>query len=80
MVKLDRKGKVALAVGTPGEPGSGPRSFCQPTHVAVARDGSFYVADGYCNSRVAKFDANGTFLGASRGLKSRPCVRAPGRC
>ena len=27
-----------------------------------APDGSFYVADGYAGTRVAKFDADGTFL------------------
>lgn len=31
--------------------------------VAVSNDGSVFVSDGYCNSRVAKFAANGTHLG-----------------
>lgn len=26
------------------------------------RDGTFFVSDGYCNSRVVKFAANGTYL------------------
>jgi hypothetical protein len=32
--------------------------------VAVARDGTIYVADGYCNARVVKFWPNGTYQGA----------------
>ena len=38
------------------------RHFNKPTDVAVAPDGSFYVSDGYGNSRVAKFSAKGEFL------------------
>jgi DNA-binding beta-propeller fold protein YncE len=33
-----------------------------PADVAVDADGSFYVADGYGNSRVAKFSPEGKFL------------------
>ncbi|KAK3238215.1 hypothetical protein CYMTET_51759 [Cymbomonas tetramitiformis] len=33
-----------------------------PTSVAVTADGSFFVADGYCGSRVAHFDPTGNFL------------------
>jgi len=47
-----------------------PSGFCAPTDVAVAQDGSFWVSDGYCNDRVARFDANGAFVdewGAGRG-------------
>jgi DNA-binding beta-propeller fold protein YncE len=39
-----------------------PRAFDQPTDVAFAENGDFYVADGYGNARVAKFAADGTFL------------------
>lgn len=31
--------------------------------VAVALDGTIYVADGYCNNRVVKFSAKGQYLG-----------------
>jgi DNA-binding beta-propeller fold protein YncE len=33
-----------------------------PTDVAVAPDGSFYVSDGYGNSRVARFSSDGKFI------------------
>lgn len=29
--------------------------------VAVASDGTIYVADGYCNSRVMRYSAEGVF-------------------
>ena len=38
-----------------------PSGFCMPTDVAVAQDGTFWVSDGYCNDRVARFDAEGAF-------------------
>jgi peptidylamidoglycolate lyase len=33
-----------------------------PTDVAVAPDGSLYVSDGYRNSRVIKFSADGNYI------------------
>lgn len=31
--------------------------------VALALDGTIYVADGYCNRRAVKFAADGQYLG-----------------
>ena len=36
--------------------------FDKPTDIAVADDGSFYVSDGYGNSRIVKFSAEGKYL------------------
>lgn len=36
--------------------------FNKPTDLAIAKDGSFYVSDGYGNSRVIKFSAAGKYL------------------
>jgi hypothetical protein len=33
-----------------------------PTAVAVAASGDFFVADGYCNSRVMKFNKDGKLI------------------
>ena len=44
-------------------PGKGKDGFCKPTQVAVAEDNSFWVSDGYCNDRVARFDSRGEYAG-----------------
>ncbi len=43
-------------------PGSDRTHFCQPSDIAVLKNGDFFVSDGYCNSRVVKFDKNGKFI------------------
>ncbi|VVC24940.1 Hypothetical protein CINCED_3A005809 [Cinara cedri] len=53
---------LILTLGTSFEPGQDFDKFCKPTSVAVATSGEFYVADGYCNSRIVKFSADGRVL------------------
>jgi peptidylamidoglycolate lyase len=53
---------VQWTIGERFVPGSDDKHLCQPAGVAVARDGSVFVADGYCNSRVVKFSAEGKYL------------------
>jgi DNA-binding beta-propeller fold protein YncE len=50
--------------GRGGPPGAGQQSdlFSRPTDVAWDAAGDIYVADGYGNARVAKFDKNGKFI------------------
>src|SRR4051812_43794735 len=60
--KYSQDGRQLLAIGTPRQGGWDATHFNQPTDVAVRADGSFYVSDGYVNSRVALFDASGKFL------------------
>ena len=52
-------GTPQLTLGTKFEPGSDDSHFCKPTAVAVMRDGSFFVSDGYCNTRILKFGPGG---------------------
>lgn len=71
-------GELRLALGTPGVGGWDGTHFNQPTDVQVRPDGSFYVSDGYVNSRVALFDPRGKQLrewgrkGAGEGEFSNP--------
>jgi len=50
--------------GRGGLPGAGAQSdiFQRPTDVAWDSAGNIYVADGYVNARVAKFDKTGKFI------------------
>ncbi len=47
--------------GKTGEIGIWAGEFSYPTDVAIGRDGTVFVADGY-NDRVQVFDAEGTYL------------------
>ncbi len=60
--KLSHEGKLLLTIGEPGIAGSDSSHFNRPTKVAIAADGSFFVSDGYRNTRVAKFSPAGKFL------------------
>jgi hypothetical protein len=50
--------------GRGGPPGAGAQSdvFQRPTDVAWDSAGNIYVADGFGNSRIAKFDRHGKFV------------------
>jgi peptidylamidoglycolate lyase len=60
--KFSPEGQLLLTLGERGVAGDDERHFNRPTAVAVAGDGSFYVSDGYKNTRVMKFSATGKFL------------------
>jgi peptidylamidoglycolate lyase len=72
--KFDRAGNLLMILGERGVPGDDAAHFNQPTDVAVAPDGSFYVSDGYGNSRIVRFSPEGRFL-ATWGTKGT----APGQ-
>jgi peptidylamidoglycolate lyase len=59
--KFTPEGKLLLSLGERAVPGHDRAHFNLPTDVAVLRDGSFYVSDGYKNTRVMKFSAEGRF-------------------
>jgi peptidylamidoglycolate lyase len=57
--KFSHDGKLLLTLGQPRVGGWDATHFNQPTDIAIRKDGSFYVSDGYVNSRVALFDPRG---------------------
>ena len=60
--KFTNAGTLVLKLGEKGVPGNDGAHFNRPTDVAVAPNGDFFVSDGYGNSRVAKFSADGKFI------------------
>jgi DNA-binding beta-propeller fold protein YncE len=63
LFKFTNDGKqLVQTVGTPGQKGADGTHFNRPTFMAWLPDSSFYVADGYNGTRVAKFDKDGKFL------------------
>ncbi|RLU25558.1 hypothetical protein DMN91_001714 [Ooceraea biroi] len=51
--------KPSITLGEAFVPGNDGKRFCKPTAVAVHSNGDFFVSDGYCNSRIIKFNKNG---------------------
>jgi peptidylamidoglycolate lyase len=60
--KFDSDGNLLLTLGERGVPGEDAAHFNMPTDVAIAPDGSFYVSDGYINSRITKFSVDGEYI------------------
>ncbi len=60
--KFTNSGELVMTLGERNVPGRGPNNFNRPTDIAWLPDGTFFVADGYAGTRVAKFDAEGKFL------------------
>lgn len=70
VLKYSPEGKLLLTLGVKGQAGQDGAHFNKPTDVAFAPSGDLYVADGYGNSRVARFSREGKFLGewGKRGI------------
>ncbi|CAG9581831.1 unnamed protein product [Danaus chrysippus] len=56
----DNRTTPALVLGEKFVPGDDDKHFCKPSAVAVLSSGDFFVADGYCNTRIVKYAADGT--------------------
>jgi hypothetical protein len=54
--------KLVMTLGEFKVPGNDERHFARPTDIAWLPDGTFFISDGYTNTRVVKFDRNGKFL------------------
>jgi DNA-binding beta-propeller fold protein YncE len=65
ITKFTPDGKLVMTIGTPRQPS--PRwsgqPFNRPTHAAVSpATGNLYISDGYGNSRIHKYTADGRHL------------------
>ncbi|KAK0429082.1 hypothetical protein QR680_011179 [Steinernema hermaphroditum] len=64
-----------FSLGTKFQPGAGKDHFCKPAGITVSkRDGSIFVADGYCNTRVVRFSKDGKYM-SEFGTPSTPADR-----
>jgi peptidylamidoglycolate lyase len=54
--------RLVMHIGEKGVPGTDHYHFGRPASLLFLPDGSFYVADGYDNARIVKFDKNGKYL------------------
>ncbi len=59
--KCSPRGEILLTLGEAGVRGADQTHFNLPSDVAVLSNGSFYVSDGYKNTRVVKFSAGGSY-------------------
>jgi DNA-binding beta-propeller fold protein YncE len=62
VLKLSHAGRVLLVLGRRNNGAEADWLFSSPADVAFGRNGEIYVADGYGNSRIVKFDARGRFI------------------
>ncbi len=60
--KFSPHGRLLLTIGERAVSGDDGHHFNRPTDVAVLPDGSFYVSDGYGNTRIARFAPDGRFV------------------
>ena len=77
--KFTNDGKTLVqTIGTPTVLGADATHFNRPTFMAWLPDSSFFVADGYNGTRVARFDKDGKFMldwgqkGEPGGKEARP--------
>src|SRR5437660_1430699 len=76
--EFSHDGKLLLALGEPRVGGWDGTHFNQPTDIAIRPDGTFYVSDGYVNSRVAIFDRSGKELAHVHSRQHRRAGRRSG--
>ncbi|MCC6913833.1 MAG: 6-bladed beta-propeller [Rhodospirillaceae bacterium] len=63
ILKFSNDGKkLLMRLGEKDKPGWDATHFNMPSSIAFYPDGTFIVADGYVNGRIAKFDKNGKYI------------------
>lgn len=84
VMRFDQVGQLTLVLGVDGQGGCDADHFNQPTDIWVASSGEIFVADGYVNSRMVKFNKDGKFIkdwglrGTDAGQFHTPHVIASG--
>ena len=79
MAKFTNDGKELVQMfGEPGVPGDDDEHYRRPTFLVFMDANTFYLADGYDNTRVIKYDMDGNILtqwgelGRGQGQEDRP--------
>src|SRR5262249_16757899 len=54
--------KLLMTLGEAGVAGTDSKHFNRVTDIAWLPDGTFYISDGYVNTRVMKFNKNGNCI------------------
>ena len=80
--KFTHDGKqLVMTLGEAGVAGTDEKHFGRPTDIAWLPDGTFFISDGYTNTRVMKFDKRRQVPACSGGppapetVSSTPCTR-----
>jgi sugar lactone lactonase YvrE len=67
--KFSPDGTILMTLGKAGVPGDGPDTFNRPSAIAIASNGTIFVADGHnsppnsqVNARILKFSKDGKFI------------------
>ena len=70
--------RLLQTIGEPNVHAADDKHFYRPTFIAWLSDGTFFVADGYANTRVVKFEKNGKYLMAWGEKGNPPNEKRPG--
>jgi len=62
VMKFSNSGELLLTLGVKGKAGTTDDTFDRPADIAFGPNDELYVADGYGNSRVVKYDSSGNFV------------------
>ena len=62
VMKFSNDGELLMTLGIKGQAGTTDETFDRPADIAFGLNDELYVADGYANSRVVKYDADGNFV------------------
>ena len=64
VMKFSNAGELLMTLGIKGQAGTTDETFDRPADIAFGADDELYVADGYGNNRVVKYDSDGNFVTA----------------